>query len=326
MKRFLILSAIAALIALPLHAAKEDAVRTDGAQKAFVEQLQQRDSILIADQLLYGALLQGIPDGSDIELPPLKDTLCAYIDIVRPWSLDTLKIHRGRGTRDIRAAMTLTSFDEGEYLLPDFQVAVHLPDGSTDTLSFAGQDIMVCTIPVDTATFKVHDIKAQKRYPLTIAEVLPWLGIAMLLSLFTYFFVRFIRKRKQQKEEALRHDPPHIIALRKLDEYRGDKYWAPAKQKAFYSGVTDALREYIAARYGIGAMEMTTAELFKALKKSDIPEDLKSELKDLFELSDFVKFAKATADDQRNAAVLPLGIRFVTSTYQKDVKEENNVL
>ncbi|MBR0361054.1 MAG: hypothetical protein IIX35_01595, partial [Paraprevotella sp.] len=39
--------------------------------------------------------------------------------------------------------------------------------------------------------------------------------------------------------------------------------WVPEKQKAFYSGITDALREYIAARYGISAMEMTTAEIFK---------------------------------------------------------------
>lgn len=326
MKRFLILSAIAALAVAPLCAAQENASRAIVAKKAFVEQLQPRDSILIADQLLYGALLPGIPDGSVIELPPLKDTLCAYVDVVRQWSFDTLKVHRKEGTRDISAAMTLTSFDEGEYFLPGFQVAVHLPDGSIDTLSFEGQDILVCTIAVDTATFKVHDIKAQKRYPLTFKEVLPYLGLAMILSFITYSVVRFIRRRKRQKEEALRRDPPHIIALRKLDEYRGDKYWAPAKQKAFYSGVTDALREYIAARYDIGAMEMTTAELFNALKKIDLPEDLKAELKDLFELSDFVKFAKATASDQRNAAVLPLGIRFVTSTYQEDIKEENNVL
>lgn len=323
MKRFLTISVIVALAFAPVCAAKEDPAH---ARKAFVEQLQQRDSILIADQLLYGALLSGITDGSSVELPPLKDTLCAYVDIVKPWSLDTVKVHRKGGTRDIRAAMTLTSFDDGEYLLPGFQVAVHLPDGSVDTLSFEGQDIMVCTIPVDTATFKVHDIKAQRRYPLTFVEILPWLGIVTMLALITSAVVRFIRKRKQQKQEALRRDPPHIIALRKLDQYRGDKYWTPAKQKAFYSGVTDALREYIAARYGIGAMEMTTTELFKALKKSDIPEDMKAELKDLFELSDFVKFAKATASDERNAAVLPLGIRFVTSTYQEDIKEENNVL
>jgi len=117
------------------------------------------------------------------------------------------------------------------------------------------------------------------------------------------------------------------VALRKLDGYRGDKFWAPARQKAFYSGVTDALREYMSARYGIGAMEMTTAQIFDALGKDDLPSELRDELRDLFERSDFVKFAKYVASDEDNSKVLPLGIRFVTTTYQEDIKGENeNVL
>lgn len=98
--------------------------------------------------------------------------------------------------------------------------------------------------------------------------------------------------------------------------------WAPEKQKAFYSGVTDALREYIAERYGVGAMEMTTAELFKDLKDTDVPQELADELRELFERADFVKFAKFTASDEDNAAVLPVAVKFVTSTYQTDVEEE----
>ena len=72
---------------------------------------------------------------------------------------------------------------------------------------------------------------------------------------------------------------------------------------------------------------MTTAEMFKALKKSDMPEDLKADLQTLFERSDFVKFAKHVATDEENAEVLPLSVKFVTTTYQEDIKEESgNVL
>jgi hypothetical protein len=99
--------------------------------------------------------------------------------------------------------------------------------------------------------------------------------------------------------------------------------WAPEKQKTFYSGVTDALREYISARYDIGAMEMTTTEIFEGMKATDVPSELKGELKELFERADFVKFAKYVASEEENASALPLAVRFVTSTYQSDV--ENNV-
>ena len=117
-------------------------------------------------------------------------------------------------------------------------------------------------------------------------------------------------------------NPPTLRALRKLDKYRGDKFWAPDKQKQFYSGVTDALREYIVSRYGVGAMEMTTAEIFDGLRGTDIPVDLYEEMKDLFERADFVKFAKYIATPEDNATVLPQAIRFVTSTYQTEIEEE----
>ena len=129
--------------------------------------------------------------------------------------------------------------------------------------------------------------------------------------------------RQKKSLEAEKAEPAHIKALRKLDKYRGNQFWKPEQQKAFYSGVTDTLREYIAARYGVGALEMTTAEIFDGLKGGDIPEDLYQEMKELFERADFVKFAKFTATDEENAKVLPQAVRFVTSTYQAELDEEN---
>ena len=181
-------------------------------------------------------------------------------------------------------------------------------------------------MPVDTATFQPHDIKGQIRYPVTFKELLPWilgvLAAAALIALIVWLIVRYTRRNNP---EYIKKDPPHIIALRELDKYRGNKLWAPDKQKVFYSGITDALREYIAARYGISAMEMTTAEIFKDMKHTDAPEDLLSEMKELFERADFVKFAKFTASEEENASALPVAVRFVTSTYQTEVEEETGV-
>ena len=69
---------------------------------------------------------------------------------------------------------------------------------------------------------------------------------------------------------------------------------------------------------------MTTAEIFKDMKTTDVPADLREELKDLFERADFVKFAKFTASDEDNAKALPLAVRFVTSTYQAEI-EDNEI-
>jgi hypothetical protein len=223
---------------------------------------------------------------------------------------------------NIRAAISIQPFEEGTYELPPLFVQRIHKDGTVDTLQFDRQTIEVFTMPVDTATFVPHDLRKQAGYPLTAAEVMPWVMGFWALALLVIGLIAWLRSRRRNADGPAFQEPAHITALRKLDKYRGDKFWAPDKQKQFYSGVTDALREYIVSRYGVGAMEMTTAEIFDGLRGTDIPVDLYEEMKNLFERADFVKFAKYIATPEDNATVLPQAVRFVTSTYQTEIEEE----
>lgn len=312
-----------ALLSFVAFAKKGELVYQKG---AFLKQLQERDSILIADQLLYGFDLNGVEEGTMFAFPQLQDTLMEGVEIVRGWHLDTLNLKKGKnGTPnvyDLRGGIVITSFDQGQYALPPLSMQRMTKDGVVDTLVFDSQLLDVKTMPVDTATFQLHDIKGQIKYPITFKEALPWvgavLGILGVIALIVWLVIRYSKKRGAEAEKK---EPAHIVAFRKLDKYKGNKMWAPEKQKAFYSGVTDALREYIDARYDIGAMEMTTAEIMKELKKTDISEELQIGLKELFERADYVKFAKYIASDEENAAALPLAVRFVASTYQMEVEE-----
>lgn len=296
---------------------------------SYLQLLQERDSVLIADQVFYGVELPQVEEGTGFGFPQFKDTLMTNIRIVDQWTMDTVKVRKqGKGKPkllDLKGGIRITSFDEGIYHLPPLALLRLSKDGVVDTLVFDPQKLEVKTMPVDTATFKPHDIKGQIRYPVTFREVAPWvaggLALAGLIALAVWMMVRY---RRSHDPEYMYKDPPHIVALRKLDKYRGNAMWVPEKQKAFYSGITDALREYISARYGIGAMEMTTAEIFADMKETDAPAALLDELKDLFERADFVKFAKFVASDEDNASSLPVAVRFVTSTYQTDVEEETS--
>lgn len=303
------------------EAVQGSVIRMNG---SFLQQMQDRDSVLIADHVLYGFDLSGVKEGTLFAFPQLKDTLMTNIRVVSPWKMDTVKVVRQKKGQpallDLKGGVVITSFDEGIYVLPPLAVLRMSSDGVADTLVFEPQRLEVKTMPVDTATFVPHDIKGQIGYPVTFREVVPWvaagLGSLALVCLAVWLLVRM----KRRHDPAYAHkDPAHIVALRKLDRYRGSKMWVPEKQKAFYSGVTDTLREYIAARYGIGAMEMTTAEIFAGMKESDVPEELLEALRELFERADFVKFAKFVASEEENAAALPLAVRFVTSTYQTDL-------
>ena len=297
------------------------------AGQAYLKQLQPRDSILIADQVEYGFQLDSLAEGTAIALPEFAEVNGDTLTLVRNWQLDTtatLHVRQpgGKGRKqlyNVRGSIVLAPFEEGTYHLPAIPVL-----RGTDTLLFEGLDMEVKTMPVDTATFQIHDIKGQMRYPLTFKEVLPWLGAFWLLAAIVIAAVCVVQLRRRRAAGADKpKDPAYIVALRELDKWRGDKFWAPDKQKAFYSGITDALKTYIEDRFGVDAPEMTTAELFDALKGAeDLPAELREELRGVFECADFVKFAKHTASDEDNARALPTAVRFVTSTYQTVLEEE----
>lgn len=292
--------------------------------QSYLKQLQQRDSILIADQLEYGVELNQVSEGTTLVFQDYSKVFTDTLTLVRNWRLDTLKVDKkAKEARlyDLRASVVVAPFEEGRYHLPD--VAVLRTVGSQqDTLLFEGMEFEAKTIPIDTATFQIHDIKGQIKYPLTLAEILPYLlGIWLVALLAIVIGCLIIMARRTKTVVEVHRDPPYIVALRSLDSLRGDKLWAPEKQKTLYSGITDTLRTYIENVFGINAEEMTTAEIFDALK-GRVPEDLYAETKALFETSDFVKFAKFTASEQQNAAAVPSAVKFVTSTYQTQLESE----
>lgn len=306
------------------HAGQVDTVKG-----AFLEQLQKRDSVLVADQLRYGFELRGLEEGTQILLPEIPQEQGYELMYLSPWTLDTLKITKqkkgGQSLLDIRGSVVITSFEEGVKELPRI-VLGRMSGGVTDTLVFEAVSLDVKTIPVDTATFQPYDIKGQIRYPVTFAEVLPWIGCGIGAAVLISLCIYLIRRRRNAASEQRHKDPAHIVALRKLDQYRGNSMWIPEKQKQFYSGVTDTLREYMASRYGISAMEMTTAEIFDGMKSSDVPSELLDVVRELFERADFVKFAKYVASEEDNASVLPVAVRFVTETYQAELEEEEDAV
>lgn len=311
-KRHLLPLLLLALMA-PLSHAQDDAA---------LRSRISRDSILIGDQVEWTLDFQLAP-GEAVSISKPGAEPVPGVEALGEMALDTLADKKG--TLSLRGRIILTSFDSGSYVLPPLYLLMARADGSVDTLEYAGPRLAVNTVPVDTATFQPYDIKGQIRYPLTFKEVIPWVGLALLLAALVWLLIRWIRLRRQNRDffgKPVVKDPPHIVALRSLEKTRAQKLWQAGKQKQFYTQVTDALRQYIAARYDVAALEQTSAEMFRGLQDKDIDPDLKEKLKDLFTTADFVKFAKHTATDQENENAIPTAIRFVNETYMKEIEKE----
>ena len=304
----------------------------------FLRQLQPRDSILVGDQLEYGFRLEGVEDGTVLGFPKLGD---GAIELIQDWT-QTVEDREDRPRlMDIEASIRIAAFEEGVYNLPPIVIERMAPDGKVDTLYFDSMQIDVKTMPIDTATFERHPMKGQIQTPfnwdefvftvkemavayigmLPLLEAIKWVVMVIIVCICIWMIAN-PKSLSVSTSEAAR-EPAHIVALRKLDAFRSNALWVPEKQKSFYTGVTDALREYISRRYGVSAMEMTTAELFAAVTSvEDFPADMLDGLKSLFETADFVKFAKYVASDEDNASAVPLAVRFVTQTYQSELERQ----
>ena len=314
MKKYL-LPVLLLTLAAPLCRAQDD-----GALRSRIS----RDSILIGDQVEWTLDFQLAP-GEAVSISKPGAEPVPGVEALGEMALDTLSDKKG--TLSLRGRIILTSFDSGSYVLPPLYVLMARADGSIDTLEYTGPRLAVNTIPIDTATFQPHDIKGQIRYPVTFREVIPWVGLALLVAALVWLLVRWIRLRRQNRDffgKPVVKDPPHIVALRSLEKTRAQKLWQAGKQKQFYTQVTDALRQYIADRFDVAALEQTSAEMFRDLQDKDIEPELKEKLKDLFTTADFVKFAKHTASDQENENAIPTAIRFVNETYMKEIEKEED--
>ena len=94
--------------------------------------------------------------------------------------------------------------------------------------------------------------------------------------------------------------PPHVEAIRALEELHNRKLWQNNRHKQYYSGLTDILRTYIARRWEIGAMEMTSDEIIAAMQSQELPDKARMDLTAVLRDADLVKFAKATPEAEQN--------------------------
>ena len=133
---------------------------------AFLEQLEKRDSILIADQVEYGFTIKDVPREDILvpsDLPAKGEELVPGVEVISGWQIDTLGLPKKKKaprkeTYDLRAAFRLASFEDGDFSLPPIAVLRIKPDMTADTLIFDAQILSVRELPVDTATFEIRDI------------------------------------------------------------------------------------------------------------------------------------------------------------------------
>ena len=107
--------------------------------------------------------------------------------------------------------------------------------------------------------------------------------------------------------------------MKELDEIKQQKLWQQGRNKEYYTLITDTLRRYIVDRFGINAMEMTSGEILDIIRKQQEANSVYESLKQIMQLSDFVKFAKMNPLPDENDLSLMNAYLFINQTKVEEI-------
>lgn len=180
-----------------------------------------------------------------------------------------------------------------------------------------------------SSMLKDDGLFSHKNLPFKFIEIRDYViygAICLLLfGLLAWFAYRLIREWLSRRVKLVKPAPklpPHVVAIKALEELKNRKLWQNGKFKLYYTSLATILRVYISERWGVGALEMTTDEIITALHDVDIPMQSRSDLVALLRTADMVKFAKAQPDAEENEQSYNRSYYFVENT--KLIDEQRN--
>ncbi|PID91832.1 MAG: hypothetical protein CSA96_06360 [Bacteroidetes bacterium] len=273
------------------------------------------DSIMIGERFKLDLQVEA-QSGLNLHLPEFRDTLGSNLEVLKMGKTDSM-VSEGKTT--LSRQLELSSFEPGLVMIPSLEV-IYATEDRMDTARSMPLMLTVLEPQVDTSK-AIMPIKAPLNTPLTFREALPWLlwgCIAGLLALFLFWLLRRYLRKKEAPETGRpkKQLPAHIQAFAELDELKNDKLWERGELKLFYTRLTDIVRRYIEQQYLIRAMEQTTEEILGMFRKANNSDELLEDmLRDLLQMADLVKFAKADPGAIDNQTNLNNAYIFVQKTY-----------
>lgn len=279
--------------------------------------------IVVGDQVRLRVELS-MPELVKVEPMTRFDSLANGVELVEARKPDTVRRY---GSFVITQDFMLTSFDSGYYEIPPLK---YMADGKTiysAPLKFSVYNYEIGVEP-RKGQVMIMDIKDVYKPPFDWFGLIPYLVffhlfvVVVALLLFLYF--RFVKNRKGSVAEGA-DDVEEVddrtidqIALDELNKMKAARLWAqPDMEKAYFTQLTDILREYLGSRFDVRAKEMTSYEMIDALKYEIEMSPVLSDFKAICQMSDMVKFAKQKPSAEECEMCLVKSFFIVTQTAKK---------
>ena len=213
------------------------------------------------------------------------------LEVIQSYPIDTIKKN---DRYELIKKYGLTQFDSGKYTIPSIKILINNKAFLSDSLL-----VEVANVQVDTLKQKMFDIKDIIQAENSLGNWWKYLLGLLLIAGIGAAIYWFVKKYRNKKTEEEVYKTPIEKATSLLNNLEKKELWQHGEIKAYYSELTDIVRNYIEEAIEIPAMESTTSELIEGLKlaslkkKMNLSKDTIDNLFVVLKQADLVKFAKS---------------------------------
>lgn len=291
------------------------AAESDGKGKSLpvkVSAAVDKPSILIGDKITYTIMVRAKKD-IEVEFPEiLPEDLAGF----------SIKDH-GSSQKGL---FGLTTFKHW-YLLDTYASGTHTigqkaikyrARGSAKWQELSAKEVKVevkSLLQAAPAQKDIRDIRGPKNFDRN-AWLYIFPALCVLLIILAVFALIFSKKRKQERKTP--PAPAHVVAYEALTALEIKDYIRKGRIKAYYTELSDIVRQYLENRFNIRAPEMTTEEFLIQVKASGaLSPEHKALVRDFLMNCDLVKFARHQPGGEEAGMIFSSAKRLIDQTKQE---------
>jgi len=209
--------------------------------------------------------------------------------------------------------VSLQNFATGPQLLPGLEIPYRDPMGNIHSVKTP--DLTVTITELAPGPKDKGDIRGIKG----VIGPTAWSPWWWLLAVVVLSAVGYVLWRRRKLALAGPPPPPpvpaDVTAMEKLQRLAQSDWLTAGKTKEYYSALSDILREYLEGGFHTSALERTTSEILRDLRKvPEMTSEHQMELRELLDACDLVKFAKFRPDLAEGTAAHAAAVKFVEMT------------
>ena len=242
-----------------------------------------RDTVTIGDPIIFRMRL--LRDPGDVTTFEWGDAFPAPFEIVEKRPVQSITQDNGKVQETTDVVMTI--FQVGEFEIPSVDLRYVLANGDSGRVSSRRVPVLIQSVKLASDT-DIRDVKP----PVEIQAQIPlwaWLALGGLLAgiaLLVWWW------RKRQKKPEVVPPPPPIDWFLELQKIEKLGLVDQGKYKPYYSLLSDVLRRCLEAKTPIRAVEETTFEIVRDLRRESEDDAFVQQIESFLLQADMVKFAK----------------------------------